>query len=702
MSGFGKKSLFDLLESIRRCLRSPSPRQDGVPSPRSAHWEEATASDLQPDWTLASIPKAVLNKHIPAVPASISMADLALGGRTKGFITRLLSMGPVTSLAQLQKLRIGDVLWVRGCSARVLIDLLRSIGFLKGRVDVEASLRPKLNWELVRVARRIRRSRIARLLRSDDPRFGLLIRSIDSQARNARDMAEHLLDAVKTGTPITQEASQLREFWAEVVDAGRLSLESELAGFLAAVRHGRAQDMAACYLGWDGHGGVTLEAAGQEFQVSRERVRQVAARVLAAVRGRRPFAPVLDRVLSWIEGRVPDAASEIEARLHATGLTRAPFRVEGIIKAAGILGRKTDLVVVGIAGDRFVTSGPARVSVPAIVRAARRTVSRWGAATVSDLAAQAREAGSSVDEGLIGKVLMSQEDFRWLDQDSGWFWLLGVSRNALLTRVCKALAVAERLDVSELRLAVSRGRRMSGFSPPRRVLAEVCRQLPWCRLEGDSTIVADPVPSSEGVLSKSERLAVSVLRSLGGVAQGPKLEQLCLSAGMTLPTFWLVLLSSPVVLRYAPAVYGLVGWHGEPGMIDSMSPPERKRTVLLEYGWLPARRIWLAYRLSPAMVRSGVLGIPSGMRSFVEGEFALVTVDGSNVGTLVIRGSSGWGLGPFYRRRGGEPGDCLVLDLDLAAHSATIQLGDETLVDRYARLETAESQETAVLQGTPE
>ena len=70
------------------------------------------------------------------------------------------------------------------------------------------------------------------------------------------------------------------------------------------------------------------------------------------------------------------------------------------------------------------------------------------------------------------------------------------------------------------------------------------------------------------------------------------------------------------------------------------------------------------------------------MKPLLGGEFALQAADGADIGTVVCRGARGaWGLGPFFRRRGGEPGDHLVMLLDLQAREAMVSVGDASLLD---------------------
>lgn len=78
---------------------------------------------------------------------------------------------------------------------------------------------------------------------------------------------------------------------------------------------------------------------------------------------------------------------------------------------------------------------------------------------------------------------------------------------------------------------------------------------------------------------------------------------------------------------------------------------------------------------------NGVPSIPAAMKEFLQGEFQVKAPDGSRFGTLVSRETGAWGLGPFFRRRGAEANDFLVLVFDLKTKEAVPYLGDESLLD---------------------
>ena len=286
---------------------------------------------------------------------------------------------------------------------------------------------------------------------------------------------------------------------------------------------------------------------------------------------------------------------------------------------------------------------------------------------------QPRSTGTSYK--FVNAVLCSQPGFGWLDESSEWFWFKPTTRNALFNQIQKVISVAPRIHVSELRAGISRHHRREGFAPPQRVLLALCAQAEGCGIDVNFVLAKPPLDYHE-VLSDTESIIADVLRGHGPVMQRAKLEELCLGKGLHRDTFYIHLTYSPVIARYAPGVYGLRGAQIPPGLAASMVESRRKTRVLADYGWLPDGRIFLCYRLSEGTLSNGIVSIPAGMKSHIQGDFQLLIADGQSAGRFVVKDTQAWGLGPFFRRRGGEPGDLLQIICDMRQRVASATLGE--------------------------
>jgi len=327
-------------------------------------------------------------------------------------------------------------------------------------------------------------------------------------------------------------------------------------------------------------------------------------------------------------------------------------------------------------GQRLVVPSTRGELLHQVCDKARASVSHWGVANVEDLAATTNNSSS-----VVRQLLAFVPRLKWLDELSGWFWIPDVPRNSLLTPIRKILAVSPTTDVRELRAGVGRPHRQKGFAPPRRVLLELCRQLAWCRVDGN-TITATESQDPDEVLSGSERLIFKVLSAHDAVLERTELEKLCLEAGINRNSLWIYITYSPIISRYAPGVYGLRGADIPAGLVERLIPKRSSKSkVLLDYGWTKGHNLRVIYRLSAGILSNGIVSVPAALKSFLQGKFALVTADNSPTGTLVARNSTAWGLGPFFRRRGGEPGDYLSILFDLSRRVAVAELGDVSLAE---------------------
>jgi len=466
-------------------------------------------------------------------------------------------------------------------------------------------------------------------------------------------------------------------------------LEDELSNLASLMGKYRYEQIVIRYFGWDGQKSKTLESVGKEFNVTRERIRQICLKferkLIWAKQNKTLYLPTLDSALKFVTEHLPARYSDIKSELAKKGITRRIFCPEGLITAAKITGRGVPFCIVNLRGNRLVVKAGAVKEPQLILNVAKKSTEHWGVSTFYDIAAQVSEkTNQPTNQKFIKNVLSSLKGFHLLDESGGWFWFSSVSRNRLLNMIQKILSVAGEIDISELRSGISRNRRMEGFSPPRRVLLELCRQLPWCRVE-DNMVIADPPLNWEKILAGSTEWAMTaILKEHGLVMPTTKFEELCLDLGMNQTTFEIYISSSPIITKYAMGVYGLRGAKIHPGIIESLKPPKQKHEkVLLDFGWTLDNGVWLGHKISQAMIRTGVFTIPAAMKQFIQGDFNLKAADGVYIGNLKAKDFSGWSLSTFFRRRGGEPGDYLVLTFDLGSHEAKAYIGDEGLLDIF-------------------
>ena len=329
-----------------------------------------------------------------------------------------------------------------------------------------------------------------------------------------------------------------------------LPLEAELSQLFPENREG---EIAAAYYGIDGAGVRSYRAIGEQTGVTRSRIHQIVRDYELKYSLRSVTTPTLDTVIDVVKALTPGRKLTIEATLQARGLTRGLFQLECILKIAGLLGRNLNLQITQL-------HGTAVVHPPGVVRwrgiqQVRATVRYWGAARIDDVGrwiATEKDSSWEFDRALL--TILSQKDFRWLNQDSGWFWFAEVARNRVVSRIRKMVSLTPEMDIQSLRSGLAK---MALARLPDNCLLELCRQLEGISVCGNRIVATDPI-SPFSVLSHTEQVVFELISENGGEMAVGDLEAMGARRGVTRPTLYQCLMYSPIVIRLSAGNYALL------------------------------------------------------------------------------------------------------------------------------------------------
>jgi hypothetical protein len=480
-----------------------------------------------------------------------------------------------------------------------------------------------------------------------------------------------------------------------------MTLERELIDIFTATCQPRNREILVGYYGWEDGLQHTLTEIGVRFGITRERVRQICAKLTKRPKGTVFAAPTMDRALALIAERLPCSAAQLEAELAKLELTAIGMSLESVAIGSRLLNRPANFQIVNVEsgdGGRLVVLPEQAEAVLAIVDQAKRDVYFHGLTNVEQTlqGVSGERESASVEgngrQGSIRKVDLSRishataaklvreavslmSGFCWLDKSAGWFRLEPVQRHGLPKAIDKVLAVAGKVTSLQLAAALGRNRRLWKAPPPENVLLEFCRQLPGIRVEGNR-IIADPPRDWQKSLTGVELQLVAMLKAHGPVMERGAMEDLCVESGMNRFSFHAFVSWSPVIAQFGHSVYGLLGAKVPDEQIaELLSKRRATRTnhrVLDQHGWTDDGRVWLSYRLSKAASTYAVITIPAALRSVISGRFQFVDSNGVEIGTLATKDGRAWGLGAFLRKRDAKIGDRITLTLDLKNRTATV------------------------------
>lgn len=639
-------------------------------------------------------------RRLPTVPSVLSPADLHISARTRHCLDRLFLEKCITSLSDLSRMTVGDLLECDRLGRKSLLNLLGALAtFLPELPGTVLDGQPRsLSSELTRCAERLRDLRFARLIRCDDLRFGRYLKPLWVFANSAKSdphlplssdlhTVAHRIVGRERDTDPDEAVAAIKKARMSISAGLRLPLEKELLQLVACSVKSRRVSIFLQYYGWDGGGGATLQAVGDRHRLTRERVRQIVSPSADLLRRARPFTPVLDHVLAVLDKRLPLREVDAIRLLLRRKLLSGPFQLDGVMTAAELLGRPLSFDVEGRAEARVVVRSGQRGVAELVSKVARRAISRFGISSVADICSGVNDlAGGVVDTKLVSDLLREQNGFRELDENGRWFWRDDISKNHLVRYLQKIFAVCPRIHASELRGAISADPRGLGYAPPTEVVLEFCRQALGCEAESQVVVCRVP-PRPESVLTSTEMVLLKIFAECGPLLSRSDWERECRNRGINRHTAGLYLGRVPLIARYAPGIYGLRGVDIAPGEIERFASQRARTRHVQDYGWSSDARLWIIFELSRSVLSSGVFYIPTGLRNLVEGRFVLFAEGRSRLGALVIAQHGCWGLSPLFTRRGGQPGDTLLLIFDLRSREAEARMGtdrellEETLSD---------------------
>jgi RNA polymerase alpha subunit len=457
-----------------------------------------------------------------------------------------------------------------------------------------------------------------------------------------------------------------------------MSLDEEVLRALRITESDRNVGLLRSLWGLDGSERKTLETVGSTYSMTRERVRQIEARASENLGRRWHAMPLLDKAIAIVERHSPSVSSDLSTLLAQGGVPSLPISGKSLLCAANIFERETRLVLggrptvplIGFREDlRFINEA---------TRELRRATHATGCTSLSRIALiLGKPLGAAVK---LQKIFGHFPDVIWLGPGESWAMSANASRNRLLNYLHKVFAIAERVHITELRQALSRPHRME-YVPPVSVLLDICRRFGLVSVEGDW--VARTGPPADVRFGEVDSAFIDAFWKLGTPSTRETLEDYCVEErNMNVSTFYVYLTYSPLFLKFAPGVYGLIGSPVPPGSIEAARARIRSDRVQPQFGWTSRGQLWCLLHIPRANLNSGTFFVPAFIVDHAEGRWTAKLASGIAVGECEVSDGFAKRLRSVLDLQGAEPGDFCLLTFDMPSKSVVVEVGGPDLEDR--------------------
>lgn len=336
-------------------------------------------------------------------------------------------------------------------------------------------------------------------------------------------------------------------------------------------------EMFALRFGVGGPGRATLQSIGDEFGMTRERVRQVCdklqqfvptldldqERAIALRAATLPHLPAsVDTLDALLRDQLGDQLSIADADLFAREvLGTAVLHMAPMCSASG---ESFEIAVSPECPDQRTVEAIRDISM-AMTRAA-------GAAQVHLVAGKASdELGRAIAPAQVRAAIRFLTHARWLDEEDGWFKPNAGFDSRVISGTMKIMCVADRpVSINEIHSALARYRppatawRPTGMLAPVSVLADLLELYPLLERRQYNTFrlagAVDTNDMDSAYLSATEVLIRNAIVSAGGVAEWRTIyDYVVTRSGQQQATFTMAMDGTPIVHRLDHGVWALTG-----------------------------------------------------------------------------------------------------------------------------------------------
>lgn len=435
---------------------------------------------------------------------------------------------------------------------------------------------------------------------------------------------------------------------------------------------------------------MTLQDVGDEFGLTRERVRQICDALLLGIQERPAMMPALDKLLAAASRMGPVYFGDADEQL--TRLLGPGAGLASALDFAQTIGRESPTRTVNARvrrDNRYeavrLVQGSQEQSewIQLAIQFAHRDCRVLGCTNFVRIAGLMSFAGQqAIERDSLLSLFKGLPGFRFLDEEGGWFTLPRGEDCVLAGRVRKLFSVChDSVGIDDLMVSMATDVRLSqylleGMSlPPLHVVCSLFKGWPWLVGDGHNNFRAEPPIDRDVVLSEVERLCLGLMEGLQETATRTDLSRCIVDEhGFSTPSLSFVLSDSPIFAKVEQSVYRI---NGRRLNVEGVMQARIRRGLQMgskaaqEIVIDPSQPIPVAMRQSTgtAPMYKRVVYLPSIYGDAIHGTFKCAHGRGPEI--KIRKGGQISRLAAFADSEGIAPGQSFMTTFDMQSRSYT-------------------------------
>lgn len=434
-------------------------------------------------------------------------------------------------------------------------------------------------------------------------------------------------------------------------------------------------------LGLDGLPPATLAEVGSQVGKTRERVRQVEARVSRSRASGPAFIPALDSLVAEILRQIPMPAADLGPLARHGSHAAATLTFAGLRGIADFTGHLAAMEGLHVDNGWLVPLSDVSTYADAERLLARHT-SKYGATTIEVILDELRRKGASVPNAEALRRFLSGRP-NVAGSSDGWLFVVRTGdsphENSLRNHFINMLSVVDRQHVGDLidGLARSYRFRRRDVVPSMKAALSVCDSFSDFIVDGEHISLAQPV-DYHSVLGDVSATVVDIFKGTPhGIMDRRSLNEAAAEAGVAAATIGVWTTYAEWMKRFDTNVWGLRGLKPSPAVVAIVKDSARRRSSRepneTAWHWLPDGRIRLLSRMNHSRMSANAAHLPSELRNILRGQRYRIAcachANGGGFGEIATSAVHTWfwGYAKWLKGHGAEWGNALQLDFELGA-----------------------------------